>query len=78
MELAGRVREATRPVLLITDYAETRPDEITALADALRDSTRAYPVRILLLSRTAGAWWDNLTEALDLHIAPPDQPRTAY
>ena len=68
MELAGRVREATRPVLLITDYAETRPDEITALADALRDSTRAYPARILLLSRTAGAWWDNLTEALDLHI----------
>ena len=39
MELAPRVREATRPVLLVADYAETRPEEITALADTLR-STR--------------------------------------
>ena len=34
VELARRVREATRPVLLVADYAETRPDEITALADS--------------------------------------------
>ena len=64
MELARRVREATRPVLLVADYAETRPEEITVLADALVSSPPVHPVRILLLSRTAGAWWDNLTEAL--------------
>ena len=64
MELARRVREATRPVLLVADYAETRPDEITALADILASSLPAQPVRVLLLSRTAGAWWANLTDAL--------------
>ena len=68
VELAQRVREATRPVLLVADYAETRPDEITALTDILAGSPPAHPVRILLLSRTAGAWWDNLTEALGPHI----------
>jgi len=68
VELARRVREATRPVLLVADYAETRPEEITVLADALASSPPAHPVRILLLSRTAGAWWDNLTDALGPHL----------
>ena len=67
-ELARRVREATRPVLLVVDYAETRPEEITAFADILASSPLAQPVRVLLLSRTAGAWWANLTEALRPHI----------
>jgi hypothetical protein len=67
-ELAWHVRKATRPVLLIADYAEIRPDEITALTDILAGSPSPYPVRILLLSRTAGAWWANLTEALGPHL----------
>ena len=46
VELARRVREATRPVLLVADYAETRPDEITALADILASSPLAHPVRV--------------------------------
>ena len=68
VELARRIRDATRPVLLVVDYAETRPEEITALADVLASSPPAHPVRILLLSRTAGAWWANLTEALGPHL----------
>jgi len=28
----------------------------------------ADPVRVLLLSRTAGAWWASLTEALGPHL----------
>ncbi|HEV3288424.1 MAG TPA: tetratricopeptide repeat protein, partial [Streptosporangiaceae bacterium] len=68
VELARRVREATRPVLLVADYAETRPEEIAVLADALASSPPGHPVRILLLSRTAGAWWDNLTDALGPHL----------
>ena len=68
VELARRVREASRPVLLIADYAETRPDDIAALVDVLDSSPPAHPARILLLSRTAGAWWANLTEALGPHI----------
>jgi tetratricopeptide (TPR) repeat protein len=69
MRLAMRVREATRPVLLAADYAETRPEEITALADALGTGPLAQPARMLLLSRTAGAWWDDLAEALGPHAA---------
>ncbi|HEV3294509.1 MAG TPA: tetratricopeptide repeat protein, partial [Streptosporangiaceae bacterium] len=66
--LAAHARAAARPVLLVVDYAETRPDEITALADILAGSPPAYPVRVLLLSRTAGAWWANLTETLGPHL----------
>jgi hypothetical protein len=62
--LTQRVRGVTRPVLLVADYAETRPDEIAALADALGSSPPTHPVRLLLLSRSTGAWWANLTEAL--------------
>ena len=68
VELARRIRDATRPVLLVVDYAETRPEEITALADVLASIPPSHPVRILLLSRTAGAWWANLTEALGPHL----------
>ena len=68
VELARRVRNATRPVLLVADYAETRPEEITALADVLASSPPAHPARILLLSRTDGAWWANLTDALGPHL----------
>ena len=63
-ELARQVQVAIRPVLLIVDYAETRPEEITALADIV---SSGQPVRLLLLSRTAGSWWTYLAEALGLH-----------
>ena len=69
IELARRVREATSPILLVADYAETRPDEITALTDIVAGGTPAHPVRVLLLSRTAGDWWANLTEALGQRLA---------
>jgi Trypsin-like peptidase domain/Tetratricopeptide repeat len=64
VDLGRQLQKASRPVLLIADYAETRPDEIIVLADALAGSPTAQPIRMLLLSRTAGAWWDNLTDAL--------------
>ncbi len=56
------------PAPFISSAAETRPDEITALADILAGSPPARPVRVLLLSRTAGAWWANLAEALGPHL----------
>jgi hypothetical protein len=49
----------TGPVLLVVDYAETR----SALGDLLRavldDQSR---VRVLLLARAVGEWWDRLAE----------------
>jgi len=65
--LAKLVREAARPVLVVIDYAETRPEETSALVDELAVSPSAYPVRLLLLSRAAGTWCDNLTEVLGQH-----------
>jgi tetratricopeptide (TPR) repeat protein len=64
VELAKRVRQIIRPVLLVADYAETRPDEIIAIADILASNLPAHPARLLLLSRAAGSWWNNLTDVL--------------
>ena len=58
--LAERTRGASRPLLLTVDYAETRYKEIAVLADALERRPPTRPVRLLLLSRSAGAWWDDL------------------
>ena len=56
-------------MLLVADYAETRPNELTAVVDVLSGDPPAHPVRVLLLSRTAGAWWANVAEALGPHLA---------
>src|SRR5262249_15364907 len=54
------------PVLLIVDYAETR----AALGDLLRavldDAAR---VRVLLLARSLGEWWDRLAAASSPAVA---------
>ncbi|WP_285620212.1 tetratricopeptide repeat protein [Actinoallomurus iriomotensis] len=49
-----------RPLLLMVDYAETR----VGLAGLLRQVAAAaeVPVRVLLLARSAGEWWDRLGE----------------
>jgi tetratricopeptide (TPR) repeat protein len=49
----------------VIDYAETRTDEIVALVGLMTDSSIAHPVRLLLLSRSAGAWWTLLAETHD-------------
>ena len=70
-ELARRLRTSARPVLVIADYAETRSGYIAALADDLTNDPPGVSVRLLLLSRTAGSWWNNLTEALAGQILQP-------
>jgi hypothetical protein len=56
-----RARAVTAgPVLLVADYAETR----SGLADLLRAVVDdPGPVRVLLLARSLGEWWDRLAEA---------------
>ncbi|MFJ5117631.1 tetratricopeptide repeat protein [Kitasatospora sp. NPDC088548] len=82
--------EVTGPLLVVLDYAETRLDELSALLAAAEE--HAAPFRLLLLSRTAGDWWNNAKaahriaeELLDgapvvglppLEAAPADRPRT--
>ncbi|MET8142514.1 hypothetical protein ABZU32_19590 [Sphaerisporangium sp. NPDC005288] len=48
------------PLLLIIDYAETRSEQLTAAIRALAQHRGDVPVRMLLLARGAGPWWDNL------------------
>src|SRR5262249_40825179 len=49
-------------LMLIVDYAESRQDDVLWLADRLVERARniAKPARLVLLSRGAGVWWDEL------------------
>ena len=49
-----------RPTLLVIDDADLRTDLISALVDYLRRDANGPPVRLLLLARARGNWWDTL------------------
>ena len=51
-------------LLLVMDYAEARSDEIVHIARAIqsRPIDDKRPIRLVLLTRGAGAWWERLTE----------------
>ena len=49
-----------RPTLLIVDDADLRTGLISALVDYLGRDDAGPEVRLLLLARAAGAWWDRL------------------
>ncbi|MFM9610018.1 trypsin-like peptidase domain-containing protein [Streptomyces niveiscabiei] len=57
----------TAPVLLVVDYAESRVEQIGALLEIVARRPR---VRVLLIARAQGRWWDELRaggpEAADL------------
>ncbi|QOX78101.1 tetratricopeptide repeat protein [Trichlorobacter lovleyi] len=48
------------PVLVVIDYAETRQPVLLAFVKAILQQPGKHPVRILLLARDGGEWWDNL------------------
>lgn len=63
--LTHLVRGATdNGLLLVVDYAEARSEEVVSLARAIQsrldDDKR--PIRLVLLARAGGAWWERLTE----------------
>jgi hypothetical protein len=49
-------------LLMVMDYAESRQPEVKALAERLRrrPASDTRPVRLVLLTRTAGEWWTTL------------------
>ena len=49
-----------RPTLLVVDDADQRTGLIAALINYRRRDEDGPPVRLLLLARAAGAWWDRL------------------
>jgi tetratricopeptide (TPR) repeat protein len=71
-----------RPTLLVVDDADLRAGLIAALVGYLRWDDAGPEVRLLLLARAAGAWWDRLVRQqeldgaytvldLDRHPVPP-------
>lgn len=59
------IADTVVPVLVVVDYAESRPSQLTALLTALATRRRSLAVKVLALARTAGDWWDQLADASD-------------
>ncbi|MFB7675809.1 tetratricopeptide repeat protein [Kitasatospora purpeofusca] len=57
------VRRAARPLLVVLDYAETRPGQLAALVEAAAEHPGTSPFKLLLLARTAGDWWQQTRDA---------------
>ena len=55
-----------RPTLLVVDDADLRTGLIAALVVYLRWDDAGPEVRLLLMARAAGAWWDRLVRQLEL------------
>src|SRR6266566_1562277 len=64
LEAAGAARESGRPAVLLVDHAETRADLPQLLAD-VAEGTDGPRLRVLLLARGAGEWWEQLISAAD-------------
>lgn len=65
-ELPGRLAaHRQRGILLLVDYAERWPAaQLLALARHVRAASPDLPLRLLLLSRSAGDWWEMLAHRL--------------
>src|SRR5438034_1210297 len=54
------------PTLLVIDDADLRTGLISALVDCLRFDDVGPEIRLLLLARATGAWWDRLVRQQEL------------
>lgn len=73
--LAG-LQDSTNPVLVVLDYAEARLDQLSGLLKAGGLHRGNVPLKVILLARTAGGWWENAKWARDgapLRPAPVDE-----
>ncbi len=57
------IADVVEPVLVVVDQAESRVQQVADLLRALSRRHAAPAVRILLLARTAGSWWEQLGDA---------------
>ena len=54
------LKDQNKPMLIVIDYAETRQNHVLTLIKAMIEKPSAMPVRVLLVARDAGEWWDTL------------------
>ncbi|MGW2823721.1 P-loop NTPase, partial [Streptomyces sp. NPDC001443] len=52
-----QIRDVSKPLLVVLDYAETRTEQLAALVEAAADHPGTAPFKVLLLARTDGDWW---------------------
>ncbi|MFC7917441.1 hypothetical protein [Streptomyces sp. NPDC057386] len=71
------LRAVQHPLLLVVDYAETRPELVGRLEEQARHVR--HPVRLLLLARSVGSWQDTVrarvtgpVHDIRLHALSPD------
>jgi hypothetical protein len=67
-EAVALVRDLGQPSLLLVDYAETRDSLGRLLADVAA-STDGPDLRVLLLARGTGEWWQHLVANSDEAVA---------
>jgi hypothetical protein len=60
---AGRMTDDQAPLLVMIDYADTRPDLADDLVQAQSLRETGLHVKVLLISRGAGSWWKELPAA---------------
>ncbi len=83
-EELDRIKDTTAPLLLVLDYAETRTAQLVRLLELCDRPPGSSPVRLLLLVRTLGEWWEQVNTATGHLLAditqqlalPPMAPRT--
>ena len=56
-------------LLLIMDYADTRPGSVAEVMRVLEEEDNKGSVRILLIARSAGEWWDQLPASASTHVS---------
>jgi tetratricopeptide (TPR) repeat protein len=60
-EVCDSLAAVPKPVLIVVDYAETRPDTVAMLIDTLTEKRTQRRWRVLLVARTTGDWWPYLS-----------------
>lgn len=57
------------PLLLIMDYADTRPGSVAEVMRVLEEEGSKGTVRIVLIARSAGEWWDQLPASASAYVS---------
>ena len=67
-EAVGAVHAIGQPCVLVVDYAETRSDLVGLLDDVAADQD-GPDMRVVLLARSAGEWWQQLLASAEERTA---------
>ncbi|WP_431887993.1 tetratricopeptide repeat protein [Nocardiopsis alba] len=84
VEELAPIEKTTVPLLVVVDYAEARTAQLIRLLQLCDRPPGSPPVRLLLLVRTVGEWWEQVNTATDFLLAditrqlalPPLVPHT--